>query len=224
MDTIGIVACAWKIDDQRIADFISWNREVFEAEGVDLCIVSDRSLDLEYGRTAVYPVEQEIFSIPKTVNFGLRTFATGIVAKTDIDIIWSRELIQRLHKAVVAGEKGYIGICVDIGGPDGANNYAKRRKRRRGRGACLALHVDDWHAICGYDERIQGWGGDDEDCWKRACHKVEMLEEWTCPLYHIRHSQRKGSADFPILSSRNLRIARKNNWSNPDWGIIPSLA
>lgn len=214
----GIVACAWKIDDQRIADFVTWNRGVFQQEGVDLCLVSDRQLDLEYGRTAIYPGEQEVFSIPRTVNFGLRTFNGGIIAKTDIDIIWSADLIHRVREVVDPGKVGYIGICADIGGPEDAKNYAKLRKRRRGRGACLTLHYWDWQFICGYDERIQGWGGDDEDCWRRACHHVKMVEEWACPLYHIRHPQRKGSDDFPILSSRNLRIARKNNWNNRDWG------
>lgn len=215
---IGIVACAWKIGDQRVANFVSWNRGVFESENVDLCIVSDRELDLEYGRTAVYPVEQEIFSIPKTINFGLRTFTEGIVAKTDIDIIWSKELIQRLREVIVAGETGYIGICANIGKPEGAKNYEKLTKRLRGRGACFALHIDDWHAICGYDERIQGWGGDDEDCWRRARTHVKMVEEWKCPLYHMRHAIRAGRETFPILSKRNMKISGKRNWSNQEWG------
>ena len=219
MQRFGIVACAWKIDDQRIADFISWNRTVFEQEAIDLCLVSDRSLELEFGRAAVYPLEQPIFSIPRTINFGLRTFSEGIVAKTDVDIIWSSELIRRVREVVVPRETGYIGICADIKAPAAASNFAKLTKRRRGRGACLALHIDDWHAVCGYNERIQGWGADDEDCWRRAGKNVKMIEEWTCPLYHVRHPVRKGGADFPILSSRNLVISRKQRWSDPEWGI-----
>jgi len=214
----GIIASAWKIDDERIANFIEWNREVFERENVDLCLVSDRQLDIEYGRTVVYPVEQDIFSIPRTINFGLRTFSEGVVAKTDIDIIWSAELINHVREVVKSGEVGYIGICVDVGGIADAVGYAKRTKRRRGRGACLALHIDDWNGICGYNENIRGWGGDDEDCWKRACQSVNMLEEWVHPIYHVRHPNRKGNPDFPILSRSNMSISRKKGWNNPDWG------
>jgi predicted glycosyltransferase involved in capsule biosynthesis len=51
--------------------------------------------------------------------------------------------------------------------------------------------MDDWVSLCGYNEKIWGWGGDDNDMWNRARKKFRMSENSLYPLYHINHDKRR---------------------------------
>jgi hypothetical protein len=218
---ISLVAAAWKIDDNRISQFIDWNREAFLQAGLELVLVSNRDLQLPepWISSPVYPLPQEIFSIPRTINYGIRRTTADIIVKTDVDIVFSVEIL-RLIESYVEPARGMVGICANIRSADFApkTDWNRVSKRHRGRGACFAMHRDDWFKLRGYNERITGWGADDNDMWDRASRTISMVESREQPIYHVAHPERKNSPEFPNWGKKNLKISRKG-CSNPEnWG------
>jgi hypothetical protein len=218
---ISLVAAAWTIADRRVDSFIGWNRAAFEEVGVELVLVSDRDL----GRpepwvcSPVYPLEQPVFSIPRTVNYGIRRAAGDIVVKTDVDIIFTAEILRLIGSYVRPG-RGMVGICANIKKPEhaAAADWGRISKRHRGRGACFAMCREDWEALRGYNENITGWGADDNDMWLRASSRFDMVESRDQPVFHVAHPNRKNAEMFPNCGSKNLKISRKG-CSNPEnWG------
>jgi hypothetical protein len=216
------VACAYKIGIDRVKNFLSWNRELFEKYSANVVIVSDKPLDLalEWARTIVYPVEQKVFSIPKTVNYGIkRVEGNGIIIKTDPDIVFSEELVQRLIAEVKPG-LGIVSMCSEIGKFESISKvqWSRAKILRNGRGGCFAMSKHDWVSMNGYDERIKGWGADDEEMWRRAMRNIKMIQTQEHPLYHIKHPVRKDNKFFPKLSKRNLAFCKTLDWKSETWG------
>lgn len=219
---LSIVLAAWMIPESSIGNFLDWNRDAFISRNVEVVIVADHDYDLGKGeRVVVYPLEQPVFSIPKTVNYGIRRASGDIIIKTDPDIIFSGEVLDQATQLLSNDDNmGMIGICANVRAPSKttAVNWRKLSKRRRGRGALFALRKDHWFELNGYNENIDGWGGDDEEMWRRASNLVTMSELCEYPLLHVNHPLRKDRSEFfPVKSSRNLRIAKKG-WQSEDWG------
>ena len=221
---IRIVTSACFLDDRAAQDFLDWNKDVFETHDVEITIVSDRMIELKGDRVRClkYPAKQDVFSIPRTINYGIRRVEEeGIVVKTDVDILFSSELLEQIKEKVNDGQ-GLIAICVDIDKPEYATrldwNRLPKTSRREGRGACFAMTRHDWFRLKGYDERITGWGADDEEMWRRASKVINMIQTDRFPIYHIRHNERKGLSHFPVRSEQNLKFAEKQDWNMENWG------
>lgn len=144
----------------------------------------------------------------------------NLIVKTDVDIIFSESLLGYLENAVTVGN-GVVSLCANIQSDSSVNLYTRRWhrvvKRIGGRGACFAMNMEDWCALNGYDERIEGWGADDDEMWKRACSKINMIESTEYPLFHVNHPVRKGSETFPIKSKENLEYS---GWNSEYWGTL----
>jgi len=218
---ISLVAAAWKIADARLDSFIEWNREAFESCGAELVLVSDRNLcrPEPWVKSPVYPLPQEIFSIPRTVNYGIRRASGEIIVKTDVDIVFSREILRLVGTHVRPG-RGMVGICANLKNATWApkTDWNRARKRHRGRGACFAMHRDDWLSLRGYNEVITGWGADDNDMWLRASRTIKMAESRECPIYHVAHPSRKNAETFPDWGKKNLKISRQGCRNPENWG------
>lgn len=225
-----VVVTHHRMPTRRLDEFIEWNGELFEKHGVRLIVVSDmeRAGLPSWCRVAVYPIELLMFNLSKTSNYGIRLAGNGIICKSDPDCVFSEEVIEAL-KAVTA-RRGYCPKYYM------AKSYEAREACRETWDASkgtLALHYDHWDSISGYDERCEGYGIEDGDCYQRArmvdgC-KVERVQ---LPFWHIAHTtmnQTRGNTRKdawgrkdginPKNNAANARAIGSANWHNPAWGI-----
>jgi hypothetical protein len=215
-----IVIAAYGMEKSIVCNFAKWNNDVFSELGFDIITVSDKNFKVGFNncRVVKYPAVQKKFSIPKTINYGIRQVShEGLVIKSDPDIFFSKAVLKHVVDSVSKGN-GMVCHCSNIDSVESAvkdSNWVRRTKRHRGRGACFAMMKSDWESLCGYNEKIWGWGGDDNDMWTRATRKIKMVENSEFPLYHINHEKRKGSEFFPTRGNSNLKVG---SWNNPNWG------
>jgi hypothetical protein len=223
------VTAAFNISPNRILDFVKWNMGLFVEYKINVAIVTDRDIDgINCGQveTIVYPVKQSFFSLPKTLNYGIRRVSDDIIVKTDIDIVFSDKIILYLLETIKSG----VGVSALYGRvrsfesiSDVVNNWDVIKKHTNGNGACFALHKDDWYGLCGYNENLYGWGYDDTDMYSRARKRLKMIRTSSYPLYHIEHPRRSSNKDGAFFKSNNdlnRKIANAVVWNGDGWGIV----
>ncbi|MCP4599019.1 MAG: hypothetical protein GY847_00490 [Proteobacteria bacterium] len=219
---ITIVVSAYTIENERIEDYVRWNRDVFESEDVFVVIVCDRPLSLGSPNftSLVYPKKLKYMAVSKLLNYGIRSVNEGIIVRSDIDIVFSREVV-RLIKKQVNNRHGLLCFSSNAPSYDHIQKvfWHRVRKRRSGHGACLALHRTTWHKLHGYNENLFGWGFEDTDVFHRAKRIVRVTTNSTYPLYHIKHVVRVNKDFFLQRNNKNRSLARRG-WRDSDWGII----
>ena len=97
---ITVVLAAYRLPESQMHQFLEWNQAVFSANHVNVCIVTDREIKLPYGKCLVYPRKPRHFSLPRVNNYGIKRAAEGIVIKTDIDIIFSDQILKHIQHTV----------------------------------------------------------------------------------------------------------------------------
>lgn len=228
MKSISVVIAAYRIDQVLVGNFIRWNKTVFEKMNVHLIVVADREMefDEEWVEVLVYPEEQEVFSIPKTINYGIRRADADIIIKSDVDIYFSEDVLVNVEEKVCEGS-GVVSLCAEASqlkyaidsGPVG---WKQVKILPNGRGACFAMSRHDWYLLCGYNERIFGWGADDDDMWERAAGTIKMELSSEFRLWHIKHTIRKsanGKSFFPVRTQANRAMSWSEKWSDENWGM-----
>ena len=160
--------------------------------------------------------EMNPFAICRAANLGIRRAindGADVVLKTDIDCIWTIDAIGDLMKI-----KRGAGICWRYWHiPDAMHlHYAKMDSRCVGSAALAAF---DWLRLCGYDERMNGYGHDDGNLLRRARSAGIKLPVKAKPrLYHVRHSKHNRSTINPFRRQENRAIGM-DVWNNPAWGL-----
>ena len=222
-DQITLVVAAYRIPRKLMDMFLCWNEAVFAACDVKLTLVLDRAETFiqPWVTPLVYPVLQDQLSLPKTVNYGIRRATTDVVVKGDIDIVYSAEVLQAVLSTVTMAT-GFVGICANVQMPRFCRprSWKQAEKRRTGMGACFALHRTSWSTLCGYNERIFGWGADDNDMYQRAKVMFHVVVSDEHPLWHVNHPERKSpvpGAFFEFRSAKNLSESRQP-WYDIAWG------
>lgn len=221
---LALIVCAYRIEDSYIKNFINMNRDNFINQDLCLKIISDRSLDLDIdfnNEVLVYPFIQNVFNFSKTINYGIRrSLDSEIIVKTDIDIYFSRDLINYILKNINQSN-GILGVCGHLKSSfknsdlEYWNNY---KKTPNAKGACLALSSENWNQLQGYNENLYGWGSEDSDMFNRAKKRLNMIISDQYPLYHIKHPRRCSSSFFPIRSGENGRVSKYDKYENENWG------
>ena len=85
--------------------------------------------------------------------------------------------------------------------------FAGRPVRTAGRGSWVAMTTADWFSVGGYDERLVGWGGDDDILFERIARAgVELVASTAWPLVHVHH-QARGKV-YPNGNAANLALGR----------------
>jgi len=223
--SICIVACCYKIQKTFLERFLETNKQVFDNNDVNVCIVSDimmPEIESQSIRILKYPIDQTVFNLSKTLNYGIRSsFQFDIIARTDIDISFSDSIIKQTLRTV--DEKaGLVCKCADCSGLELSKTLEKEwpkncKIRATGYGAFLALHKSSWETLNGYNEKFFGWGSEDRDMYNRARRIFNMTVSQDYPLFHFKHSKRKNDF-FPDRSGANGALCREG-YSNINWGI-----
>jgi len=223
MIDIELVFSAVGLPDELVERWIELNKSVLGL--VHACVVTD-SHNKWTGLRTVHVKPQERFDIGKINNRGIRSSNATVIAKTDIDIVFSLQLIEHIWGHVVAGT-GVIGTCANVDLPTGADlgnlDWATMPKRVQGRGACFAMHRRDWDQLRGYDERFLGFGADDDDLSRRAHQMIYVVQTMAHKLLHINHPRRI-DARFPNCGRKNLQIVEERGpWheqpESENWGL-----
>ena len=188
----------------------------------NICVVTDSLTEYRNVRT-VHVNPQDRFDIGKINNIGIRSSVADIVIKTDVDIVFSANIIEYVRLNVCPGA-AVICKCrnIDIDDLD-TTEWDGTEIRQAGRGACFAMHVNDWHELKGYDERFRGYGGDDDDLFRRARDLCAVVQSSEYELYHVNHPSRISPA-FPNCGKSNMEIHEKlPTWHKlkeaEDWGL-----
>jgi len=222
---MNIVMAAYGFPRGALNKFMKWNEDAFSKNNVTVWVgYHEEFEDPEFPNMKVlkYPHEEPIFSIGRTVNYVMRRVDCSdneIIIKTDPDIVFSDLVLKHIADRVKMN-KGMVCICANIDEMHLATapKWSSMTKRMTGKGACFVMTKADWFSMHGYDERIEGWGGDDDEMFYRASQRISMSEDASSPLFHVNHPQRKNvQANFPRRSPINRTMIKSNNWSSERW-------
>lgn len=191
---ISIVVSAYGISTERKLNFLRWNEEVFLKENVHVFLISDVQENLSefpFAQIIQYPKKQDVFSIPRTINYGLRHIPScEIVVKSDIDIVFSRQIFKQLRQNI-SNRIGMVCIPSNLQSAEelsaATDKWNTLPRDQEAKGACFAMTYNDWKLLKGYDERIVGWGGEDTELFLRASKKMKMYVSDIYPIFRIDH-------------------------------------
>ena len=224
---ICVVLSCYKLHDNVLRNFLFMNETPFTDNGVFTCVVSDVNrphLESSSVRIIRYPFPQSVFNFSKTLNFGIRTSLDfDIIIKTDIDICFSDSTIKMCLESVDES-RGLVCLSAHVRSFEEAKKNepiwpGRLPIQTTGLGACFALHKTRWETVYGYNENLNGWGFEDADMLRRAharSHKVPRSKK--TPLFHLRHSDRKGRF-FPHHLQSNQKNSFSVRYINQNWGI-----
>lgn len=232
MADVTLVFTHYRLPEQRLQDWIGWNRDVVERMRARVIVVSDRA---EYSfpipdwmRVARFPRQLAIFNLSATSNYGIRLAGRGIIAKIDPDIF----LGEKFPESVALVTERH-GICPQyrMAATASADDRNRASIWEASKGA-IVLHYSHWDAINGYDERMDGYGIEDGDCFHRAGHAQGFTCDRKCePVWHIAHAAGEEfrtperRSDYwgratgfnPHAHKQNMSV-RRAPWLFPLWG------
>lgn len=238
---LAVVLTHWgdAIPQERLAQHWLWNDAAYRKHWATVYVVAEGRRDLpDYARLVPCYEDLRPFNLARTSNLGIRRAVEDgaeIVIKTDPDVFWPWQTI-----ALCASLGHGRGVCPTY------MMAPSRAAAELGPSACtpwkatcgtLALHADTWRAICGYDERMKGYGVEDGDACARA-RKLVTIDRAPF-VYHIAHVEGSGHgkqrADHwgradgsnPLNHKENMRIFNSSRvgrdpWTCEDWGTLQS--
>jgi len=191
-----------------------------------------------------YPTDK-IWSPAVAKNIGIRRARGTHIATLDADCIMEQRVIEntlKLHKKTETGfvetKMAFLPQELDITKiklprdfPVFRENYSLRK---HGFGSFLSVHRDWWFDVRGCDERMQGWGGNDDDVRtrvRRSKYNRLILSDLGGPqtmIFHQWHPpslrvflNRYGDV-FDTMWKRNVAILKNDKTirrNNVNWGV-----
>ena len=236
-----VVFVHYRLPWRRMVEHLEWNAAVYQAAGVKVFVVTAEAPPAlpSWAEALIFPRHLATFSLTRTCNFGIRhaiDAGFGPIVKTDSDMVFPADTLAECC-AVGAGEA--VAPCYQM-----VNSYQERHTWRNRLEAPLALGTismgaPGWEKVCGYDERLEGYGCDDGDIWARigaaGLRRVRGLG-----IYHIAHvagvvqqeahcvgDKAKGvrtdhhnrDGINPNRLRENRAILRRGAWKSADWGL-----
>lgn len=224
---LSFVVTAWRLPDDRVAAFLRWNDAAFRETRARLVIVTDPETRLanlpSYAHHLVYPGEMPTFSLARASNYGIRSIGEGVIVKADPDLVLGGTSMSSFQ-----GVTPTCGVCPEyLMVREAGEAWGEPWPESKG---CLCLHWDHWQAICGYDERMVGYGGEDADAFERARTLPGRTVERRSTVYHVAHDPRRerladprrrdrwNPAENPCRCRSNA-VASETPWADPCWGL-----
>jgi len=194
------------------AETAAWlvrNRAIIQAAGAEAYICTDATnVPTDWAHIIVVPREVP-YSPARAINPGLRRACddgVDVIVKTDIDCMLTPALFR-----VAAAVTSSAGLC-----PIQEETTGGRTPRSCG---TLVMHRTIWTEICGYDERMEGYGREDGDAVDRARAAGCSVTRPRDMVIHFSHSSRLDGVAYPRRRAENIAISRRHDWSDPDWGL-----
>jgi len=204
---IALVVTAYGLPQHLIDRFFDYNNHE------NIIIVTDKRAPRSAER--IICPQQEVFSITKTANLGIRhAYELGydVIIKTDIDNIVTAPVIDYCNSL-----KPGTGACFRNWHISDNEPLSDAQMDSKCIGTA-ALHSDDWNKLHGYNEKMYGYGYDDGDLLTRARRRGIDFPELEDPkVYHFWHEKHNRDTINPI--NRLYNIENRKHYSNRDWGI-----
>lgn len=193
-----------------------------------------------------YPTTN-IWSPAVSKNIGVRRAQGEYIATLDADCVMEPQVIEatlKLHTQKgmnhIETKMAFLPETFNINNLTLPEDFDKCRGahslRKHGFGSYLSVHRMWWFGVRGCDERMQGWGGNDDDIRdrvKRSGYKRIVLSQHGMPqtmIFHQWHTPshaafvKKYGNTFKKMWNRNVWIIRNDksivrndeNWGVPD--------
>lgn len=104
--------------------------------------------------------------------------------------------------------------------PDASLEGLRGFLKRGSPGGCLWVRTDAFHQIAGFDERFEGWGGEDDDVDARLA-QVGPFVRYDDPLLHLFHPRPTMTRDGTLL---NVHIQQGSWPRNSPFGSLRRYA
>jgi organic radical activating enzyme len=171
--------------------------------------------DCDYRLHVERRADPDGFRIARCKNRGILALKDHcrVIVCTDVDMLVPPGLVDHTTTRVENG-KCVWALCRNVdfrqAAPRRWDEWLRLPLRRTGRGSWVAMTIDDWCKTGGWDERLEGWGGDDDVlALRRAEAGIVDLPATGYPLVHVNHPPRDGHASLRAGgNARNLRIGR----------------
>lgn len=227
--SLGLILTYWKFPNSHdLFWFFARNSKSFQKHKVEVVVTTDPTtlsdvrshichmpdFNLYSIKVIAYPEDLAILSLGKANNFAISNCNTDIIMKTDPDIVFSDESLAYAKEICLGKSKALVQLCSNVPPATDVHkstfDWEKLPKRQEGFGASFAMHRELWKKLKGYDERIDGWGGDDFELGRRvdSCGFAKLEVSKKFPVFHINHADRRRSPHFPFKSFENLKKLR----------------
>jgi hypothetical protein len=204
-DELSVVVSRVNMPDSVVNRFLDLNQLAMGMVGAEIEFAEE-------------PDDQQVFGLGLAINHALRRIdTTGIILKTDVDNVWPLATLEAVKRECRPGRPVFVMMAdVDPGQPLPAHwDPAKVRAEAYGN---VAMYAQDWYRLCGYDERIVGWGGDDTNLLQRARDILRPQVRSDLPLWHLSHPSRKTSPAWFHNGQLNIAMASRSRWQEPRFG------
>jgi len=184
----------------------------FAADRVTVTVVE--SDDRPRWRSVIEPLVECYLHLPKdglfnkswTVNVGVvqTPVDPSVICVLDADVLVDRDFLAlNTDRLAAGGRRAHLTYhrmyCLDpsssnaliagrcLRGEAGSSlDHARAHVLREPPGACLWATSEAFHAVGGFDERFEGWGGEDDDVVERLA-LVGPVDRFDEPLLHMHH-------------------------------------
>ncbi|MEU6121544.1 galactosyltransferase-related protein [Streptomyces sp. NPDC047123] len=162
----------------------------------------------------VFARKDGLFNKAWAVNVGVVATAadTPYTCVLDADILVDRHFVARNAERLREGDHGAhltfrwslsldepstlraIALRNDDAAADVPESVLRGLLLREPPGGCVWVRTEVFHAVGGFDERYEGWGGEDDDVVARLGAAATLLR-YTDPLLHLNHPRPEMTRD-----------------------------
>lgn len=212
MCKLGIVVVAVGIEPEIVARFESaLSVSVCSGPAYELMLMSDEG----------YIMEDGLLNKCRALNDGIRKLlkVCKVIICTDIDMLVPPSLVD-YSVANIKPRTNLWVVCRDIAEKDiyprRWEEWLKLDCRLSGFGSWNAMLAEDWIRSGGWDERLTGWGGEDDVFKKRRTERgIHTVVCDIFPLMHVSHRARQNKKEIHKGNKKALAIGkteRDRNW------------
>lgn len=170
-------------------------------------------------------------------NIGIQNSKSKYVMTTDADMLFGQQFIRNVVKNLkkdtfVESRTMYLKSSVMKKVYNGEIDFYKsedkckqgRVKKRTTCGGCQATSLENWHSLKGYNEKMVGWGSEDQELLKRAellgLKIIWLGENNDIMLFHQEHSKNdiKEDLKYQEINKIILNSCSNINVNEKGWG------
>lgn len=224
--SVAMVAASRHLPLELVRRWTDRNRQLCRAEDT-LVLVTDAVSEISLDLVTLRSSQTDVYSPAVEVNRGIRYAVDAgysVVIKTDIDCILSHWLMA---EARCMSFKECFFPYYMMTAEDTEEAMSRAKAWPNGMGTAV-LTSSWWKKLCGYDERMSGYGVEDGDLWVRAVKAGLRPVRHRNFVWHINHPPRctGPSGWYPDRHTANLALHRqdKGPWNNALWGVRQTMS
>jgi len=181
----------------------------------------------------------KIWSLSIARNIGIRRATGEIVVTVDADLILEQDVLNTIVKQYEEIENAFVVSCVcnlrkkinlrKIRLPIDYDKFRGKCKPRWGIGGLMSAPREWWYKVRGFEERMKGWGVEDDDMNRRANRdgretlNIQNLELHNIKIYHQWHRKYTYDPKHKNIWEKNYKIYKEYKdiiiRNDENWGL-----